>query len=190
MRWCLPVLTLFAASVLLFAACGDDDGGKTPGATGTGAAAAAASASPAERALPTPTPVPDTAVAITVVNADKTYTPTLAELKKLPTVDIDVKGKHTGVSLAELARQVGAAPASVVTIQGLTGDRAHAGAVRFALSEVATNTVLALDDQGHLDVYSTKIPEEQWLDVVTGVSFEAPPAASTGGAPPTAAATP
>lgn len=177
MRFWFPALV---ALPLLFVACGDDDGG-TP--TTTADNGAASTVSPTRPALPTPTPVPDTATAITVVWQDKTYAPTLAELKQLTQTEIDADGKRKGVSFATLAAKVGAEPGAFVTIQGLSADRSRPVTVRFALADVATTSVLALDDQGHLDFYSTRVPKEQWMDVVTGVGFTPGQAASSGATP-------
>ncbi|MCC6382599.1 MAG: hypothetical protein IT304_08810 [Dehalococcoidia bacterium] len=165
---------------LLFVACGDDDGG-TPTTTADGGAFSPVT--PTQPSLPTPTPVADTATVVTVVWQDKTYAPTLAELKQLAQTEIDADGKRRGVSFATLAAKVGAQPTAFVTIQGLTADRSRPATVRFALADLATTSVLALDDQGHLDFYSTKVPKEQWMDVITGLAFTAAPAASSGATP-------
>ncbi|MGE5597481.1 MAG: hypothetical protein ACM3S1_15755 [Hyphomicrobiales bacterium] len=175
-RW---FLALPLAAVLLLGACGgggdDDEKDDQPAAEGTPTetpiGAYDSQGQPTvDQGLPMPTPVLDDGVAITVVGGDKTYQPTVAEFRRLPTIEIDAGGKKTGVSLQTLADQVGVT-GGVVTVQGLQANLTKIGYTRHPLADIGSNSVLVLDEQGHLNLYSTAFPEAEWLKVVVAVSF-------------------
>lgn len=122
--------------------------------------------------LPKPTPVPDDTPIVQVVAGQTRYAPTRAEFAALPTAEIQAEGKTVkGVTIATLASQVAAGADTVVTIQGTRVDNLRLGAVRFALAEIAENTVVIMDDEGHLAIGSSFIPAEQWLNTLTGMAF-------------------
>jgi hypothetical protein len=173
------------ALALLLGACGGDDGGspgggEDPTATPTlspidaqrTAVAAQDQPQVPDTPLAKPTPVPDDTPVVQVVAGETRYTPTRAEFAALPTTEIQADGKTVkGVTIAMLASQVGAGAGTVVTIQGTRVDNLRLGAIRFALSEVAENTVVTLDEEGHLALASSFIPADQWLNTLTGVAF-------------------
>lgn len=172
---------LFAAplGILLFAAsCGDG----TDKADPTPTAAASQEASPSDgseqpqvpdKPLPSPTPIPDDLPIVQVVAGTNGFRPTRQEFAALATSKVQAGGKtYEGVSLALLAEKAGATPDTIATIQGTRSDNLRLGAVRFPLSELATTTVLYLDEGGHMMLASSSIPQEQWLKDVTGVALQ------------------
>ena len=183
-RLSYAALAPFALALVLGACGGDDDdasdGGDEPTATPTLSAMDAQRATVTAQDQPTvadtpiakPTPIPDDVPVIQVVGAGKSYLPLRSEFESLPMTEITVNGKKVkGVSLAEVARQVDAPATAVVTIQGTRSDNLRLGAIRFNLAEVAENTVLVLDDEGHVSVVSSFIPPEQWLTTITGIAL-------------------
>ena len=183
-RWTLAAAPI-ALAALLFAACGgDDDDSQAAGDDAT--ATPTLSAADAQRTavgaqdqprvpdtpLPNPTPVPDDTPVIQVVAGQTRYTPTKAEFGALPTAEIQAGGKTVKrVTIATLAAQVAAGADTVVTIQGTRVDNLRLGAVRFALAEIGENTVVAMDEEGHLTLASSFIPADQWLNTLTGIAF-------------------
>jgi hypothetical protein len=182
MRRLSYALAPFALALVLGACGGDDDdsNGDEPAATPTLSAMDAQRATITAQDQPTvpdtpiarPTPLPDDVPVVQVVGAGKTYLPLRSEFESLPMTEITANGKKVkGVSLAEIARKVDAPATSVVTIQGTRADNLRLGAIRFNLAEVAENTVLVLDDEGHVSVVSSFIPPEQWLTTITGIAL-------------------
>lgn len=176
----MPVVAAALAASLLLAACGGGSS-KKENANASAAAASPTSADTAglaqpsapDKPLPTPTPVPDDGTALTVVSKEHNFAPKLADLKGLKQDKVDANGKsYSGVSIQTLADQVSAKAESNVTIQGIRSDGKRVGIVRFALSEIGSNTVLVLDEKGHLALASSKIPAEQWIIAVDSVSFQ------------------
>lgn len=172
MRWSLLLLP---ALLTVTAACGDGADKKDDDATATAAAAVNAN-TPGQpttsQPLAKPTPVPDTGLAFQVISGTQKFTPTVAEFKALPQTDLDVKGaKQTGILLSDIAAKVPAGRNGVVTIEGLSGDGQRVGAVRFPVADIAATTLFVLDSEGHVNVVSTTIPEEQWLKAVTGITL-------------------
>lgn len=174
------------ALALLFGACGGDGddspngGGDDPTATPTlspldaqrTAVAAQDQPQVPDTPLPKPTPVADDTPIVQVVAGQTRYTPTRAEFAALATAEIQADGKTVkGVTIATLASQVAAGADTVVTIQGTRVDNLRLGAVRFALAEIAENTVVVMDDDGHLALASSFIPADQWLNTLTGIAF-------------------
>src|SRR5690606_36996520 len=159
-RW---LLTLPLAAALVLGACGDGGDDDDDAGSDETAVPAAETETPSGPGLPTPTPVADTGIAVTVIGNDHTYQPTLAEFRELPTVEIDAGGPKTGVPLEVVASQVGWSESTVVTIQGLTADLNRVAHIRYPLADIAQNTILAVDEQGHLNLYSSVLPEEDWL---------------------------
>ncbi len=162
-------------AILLGAACGDgedkpDDGENTPEAALTQDSNQQPQV--ADQAMPTPTPLADTDPVLQVVAMGQAYTPTKGDFTALPKVSIDAGGKsYEGVSLAALAEKAGAPAAGFVTIQGTRADNLRFGAVRFPLAEVGTNTVLILDETGHVLFASSSVPQEQWLKDISGIAL-------------------
>jgi hypothetical protein len=171
------------ALALLLGACGgggDDspNGGDEPAPTlspiDAQRTAAAAQDQPQvpDTPLPKPTPVPDDTPIVQVVAGQTRYAPTRAEFAALPTAEIQADGKTVkGVTIATLASQVGAGADTVLTIQGTRVDNLRLGAIRFALAEIAENTVVVMNEEGHLALASSFIPAEQWLNTLTGIAF-------------------
>ena len=121
--------------------------------------------------LPTPTPIPDTAVALSVARGGKTFTPTVTELKALPTIEINAGGPKKGISMATIGEKVGANDDSIATIQGTRVDNLRLGAVRFPVADIGGSTVFVVDDSGHVALFSSSIPQEQWLKDVTSIAL-------------------
>jgi hypothetical protein len=183
-RWTFAAAPLALAALLSAACGGDDEAGQ---ATGDDAAATPTlSAADAQRTavaaqdqpqvpdtpLAKPTPVPSDAPVVQVVAGQARFAPTKAEFEALPTAEIQANGKTVkGVTIATLASRAGAGAGAVVTIQGTRADNLRLGAVRFALSEIGENTVVTMDDEGHLALASSFIPPEQWLNTLTGIAF-------------------
>ncbi len=150
-------------------ACGDD--AAQPATTGTPTAPAPPTPT-IEPALPTPTPAGDTASALIVVSSKGNFRPTVAEFRQLPQVDITANGPQKGVSIAALAAKVGVTPTSgFVTIQGVRSDGKRSGIVRYPVADVASTTILVLDNSGHLNLVSSTIPAAEWLTAVESVAF-------------------
>lgn len=167
------------ALMLALGACGgdsDDTNTADPNGTPTSADGSPASAAPTATVtdvpIPRPTPVPADFVVVQVVNAGDVYAPTAAEFAALPGAQISHGGtNYSGVSLAALAAEVGARDGAIVTIEGTRSDNRRLGVIRFTLDEIGDNTVFVISEDGHIDLASTSIPPEQWLNTVTGVSF-------------------
>lgn len=175
------------ALVLLFGACGGDGdssperGAGEPTATPTllpidaqrTAVAAQDQPQVPDTPLPRPTPVPDDTPVVQVVAGQTRYAPTRAEFAALPTSTVQgADGKQSeGVTIATLASQVGARADAILTIQGTRVDNLRLGAVRFPLADIAENTVVVMDEDGHLALASAFIPADQWLNTLTGIAF-------------------
>jgi hypothetical protein len=164
---------LFLSALFAFAPVACGDGTSKPAATSTAADASPALPTPTvEPPLPTPTPAADTASAVIVVSSKGNFRPTVAEFRQLPQVDVTANGPQKGVSIAALAAKVGVTPTSgFVTIQGIRSDGKRAGIVRYAVADVASSTILVLDDKGHLNLVSSTIPPAEWLTAVESVAF-------------------
>lgn len=125
-----------------------------------------------DKDLATPTPVPDGVPILQVVGGGNAFTPTRPEFAELPKTKLDANGKtYEGVTLAALAEKTGADGASVVTIHGTRLDNLRLGAIRFSLGEIASSTVLFLDENGRMVLASTSVPQEQWLKDVTSIAL-------------------
>lgn len=168
-RWFIA-LPLTAA--LLFGACGDSNNDDADGEADTESRQTVTHGDEEKPTvgLPTPTPVAEEGVAVTVVGGQVTYSPTVAEFRTLPQTEIDAGGTKRGVALEVLASQVERSESSIVTIQGLTADLNRIAYIRYPLSEIALNSVLVLDEQGHLNLYGSSLPEAEWLRVVIAIS--------------------
>lgn len=175
------LLPLLALSGLLLVACGDDDGpSPSPSETATGVASAETSATGSapnqqptpDRPVPTPTPASDRAIALTVVAGEKNYNPSVAEFRALPESEINAGGPKKGVLLSELAAKVGGKADALVVIQGYRNDMKTLAIIRKRLSEVASNTVFTIDEQGHVNVSSSTLPEIEWLKAVSSIAFQ------------------
>lgn len=163
---CIPLL-------LLFAACGDDDDDQDEN-SGDGSGDTAqdgGTVTPTPNVIATVPPAEDGDVILTAGTADSPYTPTLAEFRQLPKTKIDADGEKEGVSLLELARQSGAPQDSTVTIQGTRPDGRVIQYVRESLGEIGEKSVLVVDEQGHLSLYSSALGKDKWLTNVLVVSF-------------------
>ncbi len=163
---CVPV-------VLLFSACGgggDNDDG--PEETGD-----ATQADGGPTVTPTPPLVqapPDAAendIVLQAAAGETVFSPTFAQFRGLPVITIEADGSKEGVSLAELGRRVSAPEDTTVTIQGTRLDGRKIQFVREPLSEIGEQSVLVMDEGGHLSFYSSALGEEQWLVNVLVVSF-------------------
>ncbi len=168
------------ALMLALGACGgdsDDTDAADPNGTPTSADGSPAATTPTATVtdvpIPSPTPVPADFVVIQVVNAGEVYSPTGAEFAALPGAEISHGGTaYSGVPLDALAAEVGARENAIVTIEGTRSDNRRLGVIRFTLGEIGDNTVLVISADGHIDLASSFIPPEQWLNTVTGISFD------------------
>jgi hypothetical protein len=162
-------------AILLGAACGDgedkpDDATTSPEAVLTQDSNEQPQVP--DTAMPTPTPLADADPVLQVVAMGQAYTPTRGDFGGLAKTKIDAGGKsYEGVTLAALAEKAGAPQAGFVTIQGTRSDNLRFGAVRFAMSEIGTNTVLLLDESGHVSFASAGVPPEQWLKDISGIAL-------------------
>lgn len=164
----------FAAVALFAAACGDGEDKNAEATAGPSAAAVTESPTlpPAPTRVP-PTAVPNTGRALTVVFGQKNYTPTVDEFRQLPTVEIDVAGvRKKGVTLVSLVEKAGGGSPGFVTIEGLRASLGAEATTRYAIPAVGATTVLVLDDTGHLEMFSSSIPQAEWLKAVTALSFQ------------------
>jgi hypothetical protein len=171
------------AAFLLFAACGGDDNtnpgdGAGPTATLTSAERTKVALTPVtlptvkDQPLPTPVKLGADDAVVSVVAGREKYQPKTSDFSALPTTEITVGGTtYKGVTLAALAEKVKAASGANVTIEGTRSDRVRFGTIRFPSADIAATTVLVPDDTGHLSLYSTTVPQDQWLVLVTGISF-------------------
>jgi hypothetical protein len=121
--------------------------------------------------LPTPAAPGEDEVAITVVFGGTIYAPTVAEFRALPTLPAD-GDRPEGVSLGEIAAQVGAQPEDVVTVEGRSADLASTRFWRGTLAEAAETMVVTLDEFGRARLAGSLIPEEAWLYAVESIAFE------------------
>jgi hypothetical protein len=114
--------------------------------------------------------VPLTGIALTIASGGKTFTPTVGELTLLPKTEITAGGqKRSGPTLKALFENVSAGASGTVTIEGTRPDGKRSALIRYPLSDVGENTVLVLDGQGHVSLYSTRIPEAEWLSAIVSV---------------------
>jgi hypothetical protein len=170
------MLALPAAIALVLAACGGDDD-KTDDATPNGEASPTTQLSEsgqprADAGIPAPTKVADDGIALSVVFGDQAYSPTVAEFRELPKVEITAAGtKQSGVTITALADKVGASSAGTVTIDGLRTDLKRGALTRYRLADIGSNTIVTLDDEGHVNLYSSTIAAAEWLRVLNGISF-------------------
>lgn len=178
------ILLAALPAFLLLAGCrGDDakpaaDGTVAPGATLTAAERTKVALTPVtlptvkDQPLPTPVKLGADDVVVSVVAGKEKYQPKASDFSALPTVEITVAGKtYKGVTLAALAEKVKAAAGANVTIEGARADRVRLGTIRFPAADIGATTVLVPDETGHLALYSSTVPQDQWLVLVTGISF-------------------
>lgn len=178
LRLLLPALAL---SGLLLLACGDDDDGAPLPAGETSPAAASPRPAGGEQPTPTstpekpvatPTPASDKAIALTVVAGEKNFNPSVAEFRALPVSEINAGGTRKGVLMADLAAKVAGKADAYVVIQGYRNDLKTLAIVRKRLSEIASNTVFTIDEQGHVNIASSVLPEIEWLKAVSSIAFQ------------------
>ncbi len=162
---------------VLSAACG----GSKKDANATGATPAATETAPTgleqptaeDKVLPTPTKAAADDIALTVVSGEHTFAPTVSAFGALTQTEVKAGDQsYKGVTVAALGGKVSAAGGSTVTIQGIRNDGKRQGFVRYPLADIASTTVLVMDDTGHLSLASSSIPKEQWLTFITGVAFQ------------------
>lgn len=178
------ILLAALPAFLLLASCGRGDDAKpadgTPGsaATLTSAERTKVALTPVtlptvkDQPLPTPVKLAADDIVVSVVAGKEKYQPKASDLSALPTVEITVAGKtYKGVTLAALAEKVKAAAGANVTVEGTRADRVRLGTIRFPAADIGATTVLVPDDTGHLALYSSTVPQDQWLVLVTGISF-------------------
>ncbi|MCC7366327.1 MAG: hypothetical protein IT303_18360 [Dehalococcoidia bacterium] len=173
------MLALPAAVALVFAACGGDsnddtdaDATATEAVTGSPVVSDGLGQPKSQATLPPPTAVADDEITLAVVFGSNSFSPTVAEFRDLPKTEVTAAGqKQSGVTIGVLAEKVGANGASVVTISGLRKDLKQEANTRYQLADIASTTIVALDDEGHVNLYSSSIPEGEWLKVLAGVSF-------------------
>jgi len=174
MRRLVLAVTPFAL-LALATACGDgekSDTPQTPTVEATPSTVANEQPQVPDKPLPSPTPIPDTLPVVQVAFAGKVFAPTKADFSALPKAKVTAGGKeYEGVTLAALAEKAGGKADSVATIQGTRADNLRLGAIRFPLADVGASTVLVIDDGGHLALFSSSIPQEQWLKDVTSIAL-------------------
>lgn len=159
-------LAVIAVAALLAAACGGDDNRSS--SEGDASATVEPTLPPVR---PTPTPVSESFPVVEVTSPQGEFRPTAAEFRAIPTLDVDAKGKKTGVSLAELGARVKASPTTMVTIRGFSPDGRRDMFIRYPLAQVGSSSVLVIDGSGYLTLHSTAIPEAEWLTHIVSVSY-------------------
>ena len=172
----LALAAMPLALLALAAACGDgnkkDDAQQTAAAQETPSPNVNEQPQVPDKQLPSPTPVPDTLPVIQVGFAGKVYAPTKSDFTGLPKVKVTAGGKeYEGVALSALVEKAAAGAAATATIQGTRVDNLRLGAVRFPIADVGGSTVFAVDDSGHVALFSSTIPQEQWLKDVTSIAL-------------------
>ncbi len=124
--------------------------------------------------VPTPTPLPATADALRVASRNGIFIPTVAEFGRMPQTEIELPGGEvvSGVSIADLAAEVDAAEAAIVTVEGKQIGVDRAGFMRRPLDEVGAGVVIYITAAGQLMLASTLLPELEWLTAIRSVTFE------------------
>ena len=127
--------------------------------------------SSASKPLPTPTKIPEARAAFQVTGpGGAVYQPALAELRLIPTTEMTIDGqKVTGIPLAYFLDKVSAAPTNFVTIEGVTADLTRPGTIRFTVSAVKDTTLFTMGPNGELNLLSSSIPKEQWINWLSGI---------------------
>lgn len=171
----------FALAALPFAllalatACGDGDKKEDAQQTNAEASPTLNSNEPPQvpdKLMPTPTPIPDTLPVIQVAFSGKIYAPTKADFGGLPKAKVSAGGKeYEGVTLASLVEKAAAPSARTATIEGTRMDNLRLGAIRFPVADIGGSTVFVVDDSGHVALFSSSIPPEQWLKDVTSIAL-------------------
>ena len=163
------LISLFASGLFVLAAACGDGSGTEPTAQPT-PVATAASPSAVPTLLP-PSPKAETDVAVQVVAGDKSYQPTVADLRALPQVNLSGAGV-TGVALASIGEKLDVRAGAIVTVEGRSDDLARPRYWRGVLDEHARTAVLVVDDSGRVTLAGSSIPKEGWVYDVEGISFE------------------
>jgi hypothetical protein len=166
------VLMLAPLALVPLAACGG--GNDTDHATPSGASPTlTATPTLVAPSLPSPSPVADDALALQVVRTDgKGGGKTAAELRALPQTDMNLDGgKQTGITLAELGKEVEAPATAIATVTGRSLNGTRVGIWRGTIADNGTTAMVVIDSQGLVSLVGSSIPKEQWLTVVESVSF-------------------
>lgn len=164
------------ALLALATACGDgekkDDAQPAAAAQDTPAPNVNEQPQAPDKQLPSPTPIPDTLPVIQVAFAGKVYAPTKSDFSGLPKVKVKAGDKECeGVALSALVEKAAAGTAATATIQGTRVDNLRLGAVRFPVADIGGSTVFVVDESGHVALFSSSIPQEQWLKDVTSIAL-------------------
>ncbi len=165
----IPSAVIAGFVLLGAAACGGDDAGDA--ATDAGTTAIETATPTPDSVLPAPKARAEGDVVLVVGTRKKSFQPTLAEFRALPTGEVDAGGKRTGVTIATLAGKVDGTAAGFVTVEGRTTDLKRQTLYRGPLKDAGSG-VLVLDDKGVLTFYSPALPKDQFITVVESISFE------------------
>lgn len=162
------------ALALFATACGGDDDKNGEQADASASTAAGAPEARATRASPSraaATAVPADGIALSVVgNAGSVqYNPTAGEFRAFDKTTI--KGKE-GVSLATIAAKAAVTNPRLATIEGENPSNGVFGSIRYPVADISSNTILVMDDRGHLTLVSDKIPDAELLTNVSAIVFE------------------
>lgn len=162
-------ISLSAITLLFLAgACGDGTDEEPTALPTTVAPAVSPSAEPT---LLPPSPKAETDVAVQVVAGDKSYQPTVADLRALPQVNISGAGV-TGVALESIAEKLDVREGATITVEGRSDDLARPRFFRGILNEHARTAVLVVDESGRVTLAGSSIPKEGWVYDVEGIGFE------------------
>lgn len=160
---------LAATGLLLLAGACGDGADEEPTALPT---TVPPSASPsAEPTLLPPSPKGENDVAVQVVAGDKSYQPTVADLRALPQVNISDAGV-TGVALESIAEKLDVREGAIITVEGRSDDLARPRYFRGILSEHARTVVLVVDESGRVTLAGSSITKDGWVYDVEGIGFE------------------
>ena len=151
------------------AACGGDDGDSN-GDGGAAQADGSPTATPTPKLLPTPPKANDDEVILSASGTNSVH----AHAEGVPRASQDEGGCEgpEGRRLPnEIAAKVSAPAESYVTVQGFRADGRMIQFVRLPLKDIGAESILIADENGRLNLVSSKLAESEWLVNVTVISF-------------------
>lgn len=168
-RFVLVVIASLA--VLSLAACG----GGSSNATSPSAVSSVKvpTATPTDKPLAQPTPPQPGEPILQIKSGKNAYNPTRADVEKLDSATITIKGKdYKGVTLATLAAKVSAASTAQATILGTNALGTRIAGALLSLKNDGTNSVFIISDDGYLRLAASSLDPSMWLVDVTSIVFQ------------------
>jgi len=165
------LLALLAAALLTCAACGGGSSARpSPSAISS---VKVPTATPTDKPLVQPTPPQPGEPILQVKSGKNTFTPTRADVEKLDTTTITIKGKdYKGVTLATLAAKVSASATAQATILGTNSLGTRIGGALLSLKDDGANAVFVIADDGYLRLAASSLDPSQWLVDITSIVFQ------------------